>query len=318
MRSCAQANGAPRLPAPRVARACEPARSTHATLPAERISPVAAPKARLKLSWPAAPWPARFHALGLREQGRAPLRITFMRSTQLSRALGANGFRDRTFPPRNLPVHARRRSATASRLHVSPSPRPQRRRRAPRAPARAGRRALLARRGCAAPCAATPTQAPALLVGARLAPPRANLAGIAHISWPALCRERSKLHRESHQRHDRRTARVACGAPLRRHLVHWRCTFPPRRAARARLRLARCRSAHLRRPTARATSPAKVRSAARRNRPPAAPPMCSRTAARRPPAPHRAAVRLHIGSAALRAGGAAPAATASPHHVFPN
>ncbi len=56
---------------------------------------------------------------------------------QLSRALGATGFRGRTLHRPTLIRRARRRSAPVARLHVSPSPRPQRRRRAPHATSRA-------------------------------------------------------------------------------------------------------------------------------------------------------------------------------------
>jgi hypothetical protein len=92
---------------------------------------------RLKLSWPAAPWLRAFPRARFSRRGRASLRIAFVRSTQLSRALGASGFRIRTLHHPTLIRRVRRRSATASRLHVSPSPRAQRRRRAPHATARA-------------------------------------------------------------------------------------------------------------------------------------------------------------------------------------
>ena len=78
-----------------------------------------------------------------------------------------------------------------------------------------------------------------------------------------------------------------------RAVLHRRCTFPPRRAARARLRLARCRSAHLRPRRRPRPLPPMVRSAARRFHPPAAEPMCG-------PPPSPPARGPHIGSAAPR------------------
>jgi len=110
---------------------------------------------RLKLSWPAAPWLRAFPRARFSRQGRASLRITCVRSTQLSRALGANAFRGRTLHRPTLIRHVRRRSASAARLHVSPSPRPQRRRRAPRTPARASAARC-------SQCAATQRTAPRL------------------------------------------------------------------------------------------------------------------------------------------------------------
>jgi hypothetical protein len=98
---------------------------------------VAAAKARLKLSWPAAPWLRAFPRARVSRAGSAALRIAFVRSTQLSRALGANAFRCRTLHHATLIRRVRRRSGTAARPHVSPSPRAQRRRRAPHATARA-------------------------------------------------------------------------------------------------------------------------------------------------------------------------------------
>jgi len=47
---------------------------------------------RLKLSWPAAPWLRAFPRARFSRRGRASLRITCVRSTQLNRALGANAF----------------------------------------------------------------------------------------------------------------------------------------------------------------------------------------------------------------------------------
>src|SRR6185503_12004051 len=45
----------------------------------------------LKLSWPAAPWLRAFPRARFSQAGRASLRIAFVRATQLSGALGANG-----------------------------------------------------------------------------------------------------------------------------------------------------------------------------------------------------------------------------------
>ena len=159
-----------------------------------------------------------------------------------ARIVGPQLLRGRTFPPR------RGRSAGGA----SPTPPPR------------VRRALLAGRSYAAPCAAAPTRAPAPLVGARLTPPRANLAGVPSSVGLLRCRERSKLSRRRHQRHDRRCARVARAAPRRRSLLLWRRTFPPPRAARARLRLERCRSAH-------AAAPPRAPPARLPPRPPARP-----------------------------------------------
>jgi hypothetical protein len=153
---------------------------------------------------------------------------------------------------------------------------------APPAPPPRVRRAHLAARSFAAPCAAAPTQAPAPLVGARLTPPRANLAGVPLSVGLTLCRERSKLLRQRHQRHDRRTASVGRGAPRRRwHNAQALHVSPSPRRARS--------------PSARAL------------------PLRAPSSARRPPAPHRAAVRPHIGSAAPPAPAARlPAATTRP------
>jgi hypothetical protein len=73
----------------------------------------------------------------VRREGEDPAADAFKRSTQLSRALGANAFRGCTLHRPTPLRRARRRSAPAPWLHVSPSPRPQRRRRAPHATTRA-------------------------------------------------------------------------------------------------------------------------------------------------------------------------------------
>lgn len=188
--------------------------------------------------------------------------------------------RGRTFPPR------RGRSAGGAPPAHPPA-------RPPRAARRAQLRSAL-RRG------SHPGPRPARWGAAHAAAPQPR--GVPSSVGLTLCRERSKLLRQRHQRHARRTASVGRGAPRRRWQTRGRCTFPPRRAARARLRLARSRSAHLRRPTARAALPTKVRSAGRRAtalpplrpcaaglRPAARPrhtgPQSGRTSAPRPPAP---------------------------------
>jgi hypothetical protein len=117
-----------------------------------------------------------------------------------------------------------------------------------------------------------------------------------------LCRERSKLSRQRHQRDVRRTLPLVALAPRRQSVLHRRCTFPPpgSRAALARLRLARCRSAQLRPRHRPRPLPPKLRSAARRFRPPAAEPMCGRSCGRPPHPAHGPQLRPHIGSAAPR------------------
>jgi len=132
-----------------------------------------------------------------------------------------------------------RRAATASRLHASPSPRPQRRRRAPRTPARAS--AARCSHGAASqrraprlpprppPCSlargsrrrAPTSQGMLISVGSR----SAQLAR----ALPRAKQTASQAPQAACPAHRFRWSRCA---PFRRWQTRRRCTFPPCRAAR--------------------------------------------------------------------------------------
>jgi hypothetical protein len=264
---------------------------------------------RLKLSWPAAPWLRAFPRARFSRQGRASLRIAFVRSTQLSRALGANAFRGRTVHRPTLIRRARRRSATAARPHVSPSPRPQRRRRAPHATTRASAARC-------SQCAASPRTAPRL-------PPRPPPRSLGRGSRRRAPTSRgfryqlASLSAESAANCFASATSGMTGAPLP--LVAVRLVARGKRAGAARFPLAApralafgsraaaprtcvgpppappCRRRSAPRPGASALPPLRPCAAGLRpaRRAPALGPQSGRTSAPRPPAP---AARLPTGS----------------------
>ena len=321
MRPCARQRSRHAAPASPVARFSRP----HPRRPAACVTPVAGARGkecdRARGNGRATPLLHRLFARAPRHHARwNPLRRVLRRSGTFARLhrrevalavapVGARfGFASSARPPR--------RNSRVASSGIRRFQRP-----APGLPARRGRCARQRAPSASPPDARLPRRnSPAASSGIRRfqqPAPRLACATACSLgraakrrSAPALqapltgarisCRERSKLSRQRHQRGVRRTASVGRAAPRRRRELHRRCTLPPRRAARARLRLARCRSAQLRQRHRPRPLPPKLRSAARRFRPPAAEPMCGRSCGRPPPAAHGPQLRPHIGSAAPR------------------